>query len=473
VTGTLEQQAIQALQDGRRGDACEDRDEEWAAFYAAGRGAPAPPRDTGTQPAKAALPEILRGLMVPWSQEELDAAREPWPHAFQERHTGLFPVGEVSIVAAAGREGKTTVEVGLAVAMVIDHSLAGMSPLPGRSVIVYSAEDDRAQYARKVAAQTSLLGSEHADQVRQRLLVPNLDDAGMVAARTLVMVLEGQPLASGTVDAIIQAIRPMMDRTDPPGLLVFETASTLSEAEESNPGFRVLVLALKRIARELQVAVLVSHHVSQASLSGLPDLNVATTDIRGGTALVNNARQTAILVNLGSDDDPFPDNDARTVLRRLVAGDQPDKVTAWISLDSSKGITPPPVFFRWVSTDWGPAAVELDPPSALADRSWRKVLEMVRAERSGMRDAAKEERASAKASEMVQKAIDAVVRLQAQGEVTARRVREALGRSQDVTARVLAQAVADGHLEIYQATIRGKATDVYRFGGTTEGCGNG
>jgi hypothetical protein len=464
----LEQRALQS----QRAD---PRDEEWADLYAGGRAgpeAPTAPKAEGPTPVEA-----FSALLKPWTEEEFEAAREPYPHAFQERHVGLFPIGEVTVVAATGREGKTTVQTGMATAMVIGHSLAGMLPLADRSVIVYSAEDDRRQFAAKVAAQCSLLAPIQAQRVRERLIVPNLDDLGRGAVRELVMVIEGKPVQSGTVETIIEAIRPLMDASTPPGLLVFETASTLTEAEESNQGWSVLVKALKWIARELQVAVLVSHHVSQASLSNLPDLSVSTADIRGGTALVNNARQCAILVNLGSDDAPFADTDARTVLRRMVAGNEPGKVTAWITLDSSKGIAPPPIFFRWISTEWVPAAVELDAPPELADRSWPKVREMLVAERADAKAGAKEERASAKTGELVQKAVDAVQRLQASypGEVTARRVRELLGRSQEVTSRLLGQAVAEGHLEMTTARVRNREAAVYGLAGhgTAEGRRNG
>jgi hypothetical protein len=190
-------------------------------------------------------------------------------------------------------------------------------------------------------------GDQTAQDLMRHLLVADLDDPGVEAARALATVPDGAPMPSGTVAAIIEAVRPLLDGPVPPGLLVFETASTLSEAEETNVGFRVLIQALRRIARALQLPVVLSHHVSQASLANLADLNLSTADIRGGTALVNNARQTALLVNLGSAGDPFPDTDARTLLRRLACPAVADRVTALVCLDSSKGVTPPPMFFRW------------------------------------------------------------------------------------------------------------------------------
>ncbi|WP_310153941.1 AAA family ATPase [Luteimonas sp. 3794] len=442
---------------------CDPRDEVMAGAYGAAPRALS--ESVGGRTQGPSISEALRDQLVPWSEEELLAALQPWPHAFREGNTGLFPSGEVSILAAAGREGKTTVKIGIAVAMVTGHSLAGgLLPESDRSVVVYSAEDDRQQYARKVAAQIACLGEREGACVRERLLVPNLDDAGLVAAKTLVMVLDGQPLPTGTVDAIIEALEPLTNAPAPLGLLIFETASTLSDAEESNPGFRVLVLALKRIARELKVPVVLSHHVSQASLANLADLNVSTTDIRGGTALVNNARQTGLLVNLGSEDDPFPENDARTVLRQMAAPGRPEKVTALISLDSSKGITPPPIFFRWVSTEWGPAAVELDAPRELAERSWRKVHEMVRARRSEQKGQAKEEKAEATTAERVRRVVEAVQALEARGTdepVTLRRIRELASMSSDVANKAIDRAVEERLIKSAAATVRGKAATVY------------
>lgn len=403
----------------------------------------------------------LRALIQPWSEAELEAAKKPWRHTFQDGHVGMFPEGEVTVIAAAGREGKTTIIVGVGTALVIGHTLGTLWP-NGSKAIIYSLEDDRQQYARKVAAQCAGLSPANAAKVRQRLLVPDLDQLEPGLARALVMLLEGHAIESAAVDNLIEAIRPMMEGADAPCVLVFETASTLSDADETNPGFRVLVMALRRIARTLKVAVVLSHHVSQQSLSRLPDLDLSTADIRGATALVNNSRQTALLVNLGSADDPFPANDARTVLREMVASDMTDRITVLVTLDSSKGITPPPVFFRWVGTDWGPAAVELEPPPVLLRRSWRKVREMVMAERASLRQDAKVGRRDAAVSEVLQ----LVRKLEAGGrQPTVRAVSDAAGKSPGWAKPYLEAAVDNGELHAHAERVpRTKGeTVVYRL----------
>lgn len=232
------------------------------------------------------------------------------------------------MIGARGREGKTTVVVGVAVATTIEHSMGQLNPPTNRRVVIYSAEDDRRQYARKIAAQVSLLGAQQAELVKRRILVPDLDSPDLASIRALVTVHDRNPITTGTDVALIEAIEPLMWSDEPPILLVFETASTLSDADEDNRSHKMLIACLKRIARALNVAVVLVHHTSQAADNNLADLNVSTADIRGGTALVYNSRQNLMLVNLGSDIDPFPDSDARTVLRGLVAGAEDGRITA-------------------------------------------------------------------------------------------------------------------------------------------------
>lgn len=425
------------------------------------------PRDGGSAGEALSLAEVLQRRMQPWSDEELAAAREPHPHVFSSGRTGLFPLREVTIYASHSREGKTTMIVATAIAQIIGHTLGGLWPDKGYSAVIYSGEDDRAQYAEKVAAQVSILPPASADLVKQRLIVPELGDEAFSPFRELVRVIDGQPMASATVTAVIEVIQAMSAADAPPRLVVFETASTLSEAEETNPGFRTLILALRRIARETGVAVVLSHHVSQASLMSLPDLNVSTADIRGGTVLVNNARQAAMVVNLGSADSPFPERDARTVLRTMVAPSDDSRITALIPLDSSKGAEPYPVFFSWKMTDWGPAAVEIEPPLELQGKRWRKVLDMVRAKRAQVRDEAKAERADATTKTQNDRALRAIVQLQQQDPdkaVTQRRVREVAGMSSAVVGPALSRLEAAGSITSYPTTAGGRETTGYRVG---------
>jgi hypothetical protein len=406
VTGDLESRA-----EAMGKPLADDHDEALAAEYAGGRVvdfATWTPRGSAGReepmPDPKPLAENIRALLMPWSDDEIEAAKTPWPHAFTYYDKGLFPIGEVTIIGARGREGKTTVLTAVAVAGAVGRTIAGFRAEPTTTVI-YSAEDDRGQYARKIGAQIAMLPGER-EKIRHRILVPNLDDPTVAHAREIVTVIDRQPIQAAAVDALIEALQPLCEAEVPLRMVVFETASTLSDADEDNRGNKTLIAGLKRIARALGVAVVLVHHTSQAADNNLADLNLSTADIRGGTSLVFNSRQSWLLVNLGCDNDPFPDNDARTVLRRMVTEEDPaageHKMLVLVPLDSSKSALPHPIFWQWAETDdYGPGAVDYEAPARLAGRSWRKVMEMVRAERAERRAEAKDSKRTAEQSEAV------------------------------------------------------------------------
>ena len=382
----------------------------------------------------------LSSALAPFSAQELTDAATPHPHAFQAAETGLFPIGEVTLIAAQGREGKTFCEIGFATAFVRNKRLASLTPLSERSVVIYSAEDDRRQYARKVAAQRWLNGE---GEWTDRIIVPDLNAPGVAEWRELVRVIDRRPEMSPAVDAIIASLRPLMTKAGAPGLLIFETASTLTQADEDNAGHKTLIAALRKIARALEIAVVLVHHTSQAATANLPTLNLATTDIRGATALTANSRQCFQLVNLGSEEDPHPDNDARTALRELVAPNEVARVSVLICLDSSKAIDPAPVFFKWHTTPFGPALKELTPPASVEGKQWRKVREMLNGKRAEARAEAKDAEVAAK----VAQAVAAVEKLQREGTpASVRAVSIAAGKTTGWAAPYLLQAVEEGRL---------------------------
>lgn len=417
--------------------------------------------------AMSSLVERFSERLGGFTDDEMEAAKEPHPHAFYWDGAGLFPVGEVSVIGAPGREGKTRAMFCLVSAFVQGLRPVGMCPLAPGVAVIYSAEDSREQYARLALAHTSRLGAEARATVLNQVLVPDLMAEGMAPFATLVGINGHQPTEGLAVDVVIAALLERMNDPLPPRLLVFETASTLSEAEEDNRSFRILIRALRKIARATQTAVVLVHHTSQAAASNLPDLNIATSDIRGGTALVNNARQALMLVNLGSPEDPFPENDARTVLRERAAPGATGRVTVLVCLDSSKSLPPPPIFFHWNYTPYGPALSLQNVPRDLEGCGWRKVLQMVRGERAERRSSAKDEASKANMLLVVQ----AVRGLAAEKKPpTARAVSMALGRSPTWATQYLDKAVKERQLVVKRERVprAPEPTNVYRPADSTE-----
>jgi hypothetical protein len=145
------------------------------------------------------LASALSSALASFSAQELSDAAAPHPHAFQAAEVGLFPIGEVTLIAAQGREGKTFCEIGVATAFVRNRRLAGLAPVADRSVIIYSAEDDRRQYARKVAAQRWLNGE---GEWTDRIIVPDLNAPGVAEWRELVRVTDRRPEMSPAVSVV-------------------------------------------------------------------------------------------------------------------------------------------------------------------------------------------------------------------------------------------------------------------------------
>lgn len=349
-----------------------------------------------------------------FTEDELEAAAIQHPHAFMgDDESGLFPAGEVTVIGAPGREGKTTLIMAIARHYALGEPIAGMVPAEIRSVVIYSAEDDRAQYARKTAAQAETLPTADRKRFRENVRVPDLYTPEVEHWRDIVTMEGRVPKQGPAVDGLIEAIERAQTTACPPGLVIFETASTLSAAEEDNPGHRTMIAALKRVAKRTGVACVLVHHTSQNAATHLPDLNISEADIRGGTTLVANARQTHLIVNLGSTEEPFPEADARTVLRGIVAPGINERVVAMVCLSSSKCADPVPLFFRWeTSQRFGPRMGLLMPPVDVRGKRWRRLHRML----SGAKAAAKADKKAETGQANIRMVVRAAAELCERGE---------------------------------------------------------
>jgi AAA domain-containing protein/primase-like protein len=412
-------------------------------------------------PVPSVLSDALETVFTTLTDGEIDRAAEPYPHAFMgglNDQSGLFPEGEVTVIGAPGREGKTSVMMAIVEAYVLGRSLGGLIPVEVKAAVIYSAEDDRRQYARKMGAHRCRMTAVDSQRFQNSIYIPDLHGPDMAAWREIVKMEQRQPVRGSVVEPLIAKINAIGGI----GLVVFETASTLSDAEEDNPGHKTMIAALKHIAKTCGVAVVLMHHTSQAAANNLPELNISEADIRGGTTLVNNARQCLLLVNLASSRDPLPDTDARTALRLLAARGETDRVSALICLNTSKALDPPPIFFRWDDTGkYGPRLVELTPPSTMLGRAWRWVQRQL----AGVRAEVKADKKAEAGQASVRLAVKAAAEIAEKGDQpTARKVSVTCGRSFTWAKPYLDAAVEQGLLvrSTEQVPRAVGLTDVYR-----------
>lgn len=409
------------------------------------------------------LAAAIHSLLTPVSDAELEDAKSMHPHAFMRGEMGAFPLGELTIVGAPGRAGKTTALVGILTRYALGADLAGMRPQAPRRAVILSAEDDRKQYVRKLGAQMEGLTAAEKARIRERIIIPDLNAPAVRDYRQLVAMIDRHPRKTPTVAALVEALAPMVADPIPLGLVVLETASTWNDAGEDNPGQRAMAAAGKDIAQALGVAVVLVHHTSQAASNNLPTLDISSYDIRGGTALTFDSRQNWLLVDLGSDAKPLRERDARTVLRRAIAPGNPHRIAVLICLDSSKSENPPPVFLQWEkSRDYGPRVVEIEPPAEYAGKQWELVRSQLLAERAEARQEAKDAERYAN----IRTCIEAVARLEEEGkQPTVRAVSIKACRSPGWAAPYLSAAVDDGSLRLVKEAVprtRG-LSDVYRL----------
>lgn len=413
----------------------------------------------------------LVARMKPGTPREFEDSINPDPHVFMRRDEGLFPINEGTVIAGLARDGKTIALVGIATALRLGINVGGLAPtMPNLGTLFFTAEDTRPQMLRKVAACAYAADERRqgdGEVVRKGLLVLDVNDDYLSSMHALVEMNRRQPQVGRIVAPLCEAIELVQKMHDVRlGLAVFETASTLNDGDEANLTLRLLADSVRRVARHCELASVLSHHLSQAAIPNIRDLSFSSADIRGGTALVSNARQNAILVSLGSNRYPFTaENDKRTMLRRVIDDASPqsergEMVVVLVPLDASKAALPPPIYFRQYLTPYGPALLPIPTPDLLAPMSWQEQVAYLRASSASTREAG---RAAARDAAMWE-AIEAVRALEAEATpATVNAVSKRCGHSTDWALPHLNAGVVAGRLtRRRQAVPRSKGlVDVY------------
>ncbi len=199
------------------------------------------------------------------------------------------PAGVVSILAGPGGSSKTTLLVALAVCRALGLPFfGGALPKKGRTAI-FTTEDRRDDYLRKLAALRHDLGDAF--------------DPAAVAENVLLFDLSGVPVRLVEVDSgnfrpttLADNLAAVLSKHAPgTDLIVMETVSKLAGGMESNEAFSILVESGQRLCRFGSTGVLFAHHTGQdAARAGSTDAQTP----RGGTALGDNGRSTMILTRL-------------------------------------------------------------------------------------------------------------------------------------------------------------------------------
>jgi hypothetical protein len=341
----------------------------------------------------------LRAAAAPFTLAQLNAPRVPYPHLFWDGTSGVFPRKVGCVVFSSPRNGKTTMFVHAAKSGALGHALAGFNAVEPFATLMITLEDSKdVTYLDLLKGECETLTQEHAQRVLDRVRVIDMRDQrfpGLSALRVLVDSDRGQPVRNhAAIEGICELVEYLNRQLDVPIRAVFiDTANRANAAGESNEPLRLLVDVADEIGLRLDVAVILSHHTSQAGEANLRTLEISANDARGGTALIGNTRQTWMLVNLGSAEHPIQDRDARTILRNVVNPSDSSRVSALICLDSSKCPTPRPFFLRWAGT----RQVPLELPPRLRTLSWWELHREISVAKSEATEDAKQEKSDSDA----------------------------------------------------------------------------
>lgn len=195
-------------------------------------------------------------------------------------HDGYYRLGEVTVVIGASSVGKTTMLMRDAFEIVQS----------GLTVVTISAEDEAPNYARKLAALAILDGFT--------------DDATLQRVHCFTSALRQLILPNKTgADPNVSEFQRLTAALQPyaPSVVILETASSLGTGEETNGQLAALAKGLIWLARDLNAAVVISHHTNkQAALNADTSQHAA----RGGSSFTANTRETINIVKPTSEEMP-------------------------------------------------------------------------------------------------------------------------------------------------------------------------
>lgn len=214
----------------------------------------------------------------------------------------------VTLLPAAGASGKSTLALTLAAHLALGKSFLGYECRGACKSIVYNGEEDLQEQSRRLYAICQEYKLDYQEVKSAIMLITSEDVMLCIASPVHRVALQNEP----HVAALIAAA------SDPDvGMLVCDPLVEIHNCDETDNGqMRTVMAALRRIAREADVSVLVPHHIlkggNAADRPGNPDVS------RGAGSIVNLARVVVTLFSATDKDAEtfgIPDDDKHMYVR--------------------------------------------------------------------------------------------------------------------------------------------------------------
>jgi putative DNA primase/helicase len=207
------------------------------------------------------------------------AETKPPPPVYHWQH--YLPAGLLSVLAAHGGVGKTTIALMLAVHVVLGRPMFGVGVRRG-TVVFYSGEDGRDLLSYRLAWICECMGVAPAD-LDGRLHILDATEADPVLFREVQA--DGRRVAS--ITPAYAALRAFLDTVHADVLVVDNMSDTYDGNEIARAPVRAYLRALGQLAKPAR-AVLLLAHVDKATARG--DRASNTDAYSGSTATNNSAR---------------------------------------------------------------------------------------------------------------------------------------------------------------------------------------
>jgi hypothetical protein len=199
--------------------------------------------------------------------------------------------GFITVLAAPGGQGKTSVLIADILAMCSGKNLIGEAPVRPLVVQYHSTEDDAAEAGRRIAGAMKHHGITATD-LGGRLFVTS--GRGKAARRIKLarMGAKGPEEVPGAVDAVVDlATAGKVD------VIAFDPLAAMHDLPENdNAAMNFLLDLLRQVADRTGAAIILTHHTSKAAAQDMDAAGAGA--VRGASAVVDGSRVTRTLVRM-------------------------------------------------------------------------------------------------------------------------------------------------------------------------------
>ena len=199
--------------------------------------------------------------------------------------------GYITVLAAPGGQGKTSVLIVDILALCSGRNLIGEAPVRPAVVLYHSAEDDAEEAGRRIAGAMTKYGLTAAD-LGGRLFVTSGRGKGARRIKLARMGAKGPEEVPGAVDAIVElATSQKVD------VIAFDPFAAVHDLPENdNAAMNFLLDLLRQIADRTGAAIVLTHHTSKAAAQDMDAAGAGA--VRGASSVVDGSRVSRTLVRM-------------------------------------------------------------------------------------------------------------------------------------------------------------------------------